>query len=69
MTNTDRAELIKNAIRDYNTAQSRGNAQEIRAAINGMENVFIAVNLWAVPGTEELRQLILATEEGNNDCA
>ena len=60
MTNNERAELIQNAIRDYKAARESGVAQKIRHAVNDMENTFFAVCLWAVPGTEELRQMILS---------
>lgn len=63
MTNAERAELIQNAIRDYKAAKASGNTQKIRYAVNDMENTFSAVCLWAVPGTEELRQMILSARE------
>lgn len=63
MTNKERAELIQNAIRDYKAAKESGDAQKIRFAVNYMENTFFAVSLWAVPGTEELRQMILSAKE------
>ena len=36
------------------------NIEKIRHAVHDMENTFAAVSLWAVPGTEELRQMILS---------
>lgn len=63
MTNKERAELIQNAIRDYKAAKESGDAQKIRHAVNDMENAFAAVSLWAVPETEELRQMILSAKE------
>ena len=65
MTNKERAELIQNAIRDYKTARESGDVQKIRHTVNDMENTFSAVCLWAVPGTEELRQMILSAKEDN----
>lgn len=59
MTNNERKQLIKNAIRDYNTAKQSGNSNKITRSINEMENVFICVNPFSVDGTEELRQTIL----------
>ena len=59
MTNKERAELIQNAIGDYKAAKESGDTQKIRNAVNDMENTFIAVSLWRVKGTEELRQTIL----------
>ena len=63
MTNKERAKLIQNAIRDYKAAKESGDSQKIRHAVNDMENTFSAVCLWAVPGTEELRQMILSANE------
>lgn len=63
MTNNERAELIQNAIRNYKAARESGDAQKIRHAVDDMENTFSAVCLWAVPGTEELRQMILSAKE------
>lgn len=63
MTNKERAELIQNAIRDYKAARESGDTQKIRYAVNDMENTFSAVCLWGVPGTEELRQMILSAKE------
>nr|DAF16580.1 MAG TPA: hypothetical protein [Caudoviricetes sp.] len=63
MTNTERTKLIKNAIRDYKAAKASGDTQKIHYAINDMENTFFAVCLWGVPGTEELRQMILSAKE------
>ena len=63
MTNKERAELIQNATRDYKAAKESGDTQKIRNAVNDMENTFSAVCLWGVPGTEELRQMILSANE------
>ena len=63
MTNKERAELIRNATRDYKAAKESGDTQKIRNAVNDMENTFSAVCLWGVPGTEELRQMILSAKE------
>ena len=60
MTNADREILIQNAIRGYKQAQQIGDQRQIENAINVMENTFEAICLWAVPGTEDLRQFILA---------
>ena len=63
MTNKERAELIQNAIRGYKLAKESENAKKIKYAINEMENVFIAISIWGVSGTEELRQMILSAKE------
>ena len=66
MTNKERTELIQNAIRDYKAARESGDAQKIRHTVNDMENTFSAVCLWGVPGTDELRQIILCAKDYNS---
>lgn len=63
MTNKERAELIQNAIRGYKAARESRDAQKIHHAASDMENTFSAVCFWDVPGTEELRQMILSAKE------
>lgn len=63
MTNKEREQLIKNDLRDYHTAKRSGDLNKIARAIHNMENTYIAVCLWSVPGSEELRQVILAAKE------
>ena len=62
MTNKDRAQIAENAIDEYLTAKRSGNADTIKIAINGMENAYIAVCSYNVPGTETLRKLILEVQ-------
>lgn len=59
MTNKDRAQIAENAINEYLTAKKSGNADAVQAAINGMENAYIAVCNYNVPGTQALRELLL----------
>lgn len=59
MTNTERKQIIENALREYNVAKETGEAPKIARAINDMENVFFCVNLYATEETEKLRQTIL----------
>lgn len=59
MTNGERKVLIENAMRDYRMAKASGKSDRIRRAVNDMENVYIAVGLYAVEGTENLRKAIL----------
>lgn len=63
MTNTERKQIIQNAISEYNTAKASGNIKEVYRAINNMENVYIMVAVYAVEGAETLRQLILSAKE------
>lgn len=59
MTNTERKQIVQNALIDYATAKQSGDGAKIARAISDMENVYICVRLWAVEGTETLRQTIL----------
>ena len=68
MTNTERKQIIQNAINEYTTAKAGGNIKEVYRAINSMENVYIMVAMYAVEGGETLRQLILSAKE-ENACA
>lgn len=58
MTMSERKTIIKVALQDYRYAKQSGNKKKIAIALNGMENAYIAVSLWGVPGAEELRQTI-----------
>ena len=59
MTKKDRVQIVENAINEYLTAKRSGNADAIKTAINGMENVYIMMCNDCVPGVETLRELIL----------
>lgn len=63
MTNRDRTQIAENAINEYLTAKRSGNAVAIQTAIDGMENSYIAICSYNVPGTEALRELILEVRE------
>lgn len=65
MTKNDRVQIVENAINEYLDAKRSGNANAIKAAINGMENVYIMMCNNCVPGVNTLRELIL--EEQQND--
>lgn len=62
MTKKDRAQIVENAINEYLDAKHSGNADAIKAAINGMENVYIMMCDNCVPGVETLRKLILEVQ-------
>ena len=59
MTKKDRVQIVENAINEYLDAKRSGNADAIKTAINGMENVYIMMCDNCVPGVETLRELIL----------
>lgn len=67
MTNTERKQIIQNAISEYTTSKASGNIKEVYRAINSMENVYSMVAMYAVEGAETLRQLILSAK-GENAC-
>jgi len=62
MTNTERKQLIQNAISEYHQAKATGDFEKIAQAVNNMDNVYIAVVLHGVEGVETLRQLILSAK-------
>ena len=41
MTKKDRVQIVENAINEYLDAKRSGDANAIKTAINGMENVYI----------------------------
>lgn len=63
MSNVERQELIENAMAHYRAAMVSGEPNELKAALNDMENVFYAVCLRSVPGTDELRKAIIRLSE------
>lgn len=60
MTNTQREEIIKNALDEYRDAVQTGKAEIIEHAINMMENVYIMVCLRNIKGAEKLRRAIIS---------
>lgn len=62
MTNKEREIIIQNAIRGYKYARQTGDKRQIEIAINDMNCAYIAVCLWSVRGTDELKQLIRAAQ-------
>lgn len=65
MTKKERVQIVENAINEYLAAKYNGNADAIKTAVNGMENVYIMTCNNYVPGVGALRELIL--EEQQND--
>lgn len=63
MTKKDRVQIVENAINEYLAAKRSGNADTIKTAINGMENVYIMMCNDYVPGVETLRELILEVQK------
>lgn len=63
MTTTEMSEMIMRDIADYNDAKRSGDKQKIEWAINSMENVYIMVCCYTVPGSDMLRKTILEARE------
>lgn len=63
MTNNERKQIVINAINEYHAAKASGSREKMIHAINGMENVYIAVSLHAVDNAEVLRRLIITAKE------
>nr|DAV47129.1 MAG TPA: hypothetical protein [Caudoviricetes sp.] len=62
MTKKDRVQIVENAINEYLVAKRSGNADTIKTAVNGMENVYIMMCNDCIPGIETLRELILEVQ-------
>lgn len=62
MTKKDRVQIVENAINEYLAAKHNGDADAIKAAVNGMENVYIMMCNDCAPGIETLRGLILEAQ-------
>lgn len=63
MSNVERQKLIENAMAHYRAAMASGESNELKAALTDMENVYYAVCLWSVPGTDQLRKAIISLSE------
>ena len=64
MTITEKTEVVKNALDDYRKAKATNNKKAIERAVNEMENVYIMVCCYSVPGFDALRKTILEAKEG-----
>ena len=63
MTITEMTEVIKNALDEYRKAKETNNKTIIERAVNEMENVYIMVCCYPVPGSNTLRKTILEAKE------
>lgn len=59
MTISEMTEVIKNALNEYQKAKTTNNKTIIERAVNEMENVYIMVCYYPVPGSDTLRKTIL----------
>lgn len=59
MTISEMTEVVKNALDEYRKAKATNNKTTIEWAINDMENSYIMVCCYPVPGSDMLRKTIL----------
>lgn len=59
MTIAEKTEVVKNALDDYRKAKATNNKTAIERAVNEMDNVYIMVCRYSVPGSDALRKTIL----------
>ena len=63
MTISEMTEVVKNALDEYRKAKATNNKTIIERAVNDMENVYIMVCCYPVPGSDALRKTIQAARE------
>ena len=63
MTITEMTEVVKNSLDEYRKAKATNNKTTIERAVNEMENVYIMVCCYPVPGSDALRKTIQAARE------
>lgn len=63
MTITEMTEVVKNTLNDYRKAKATNNKTTIERAVNEMENVYIMVCCYPVPGSDALRKAIMGARE------
>lgn len=63
MTITEMTEVVKNTLDEYRKAKATNNKMAIERAVNEMENVYIMVCCYSVPGSETLRKAIMGARE------
>lgn len=63
MTITEMSEVVKNSLDEYRKAKATNNKTTIERAVNDMENSYIMVCCYPVPGSDALRKTIQAARE------
>ena len=59
MTISEMTEVVKSVLDEYRKAKATNNKTIIERAVNEMENVYIMVCCYLVPGSDTLRKTIL----------
>lgn len=60
---SEMTEVVKNTLNEYRKAKATNNKTTIERAVNEMENVYIMVCCYPVPGSETLRKAIMGARE------
>lgn len=63
MTISEMTEVVKNTLDEYRKAKATNNKTIIERAVNEMENVYIMVCCYPVPGSDTLRKDIMKERE------
>ena len=63
MTISEMTEVVKNTLDEYRKAKTTNNKTTIERAVNDMENVYIMVCCYPVPGSDTLRKTIMKARE------
>lgn len=63
MTITEMTEVVNDVLDEYRKAKATNNKTIIERAVNEMENVYIMVCCYPVPGSNTLRKTILEAKE------
>ena len=64
MTISEMTEVVKNTLDEYRKAKATNNKTIIERAVNEMENVYIMVCCYPIPGSDALRKTIQVAREG-----
>ena len=60
---TEMTEVVKNTLDEYRKAKATNNKTIIERAINEIENVYIMVCCYPIPGSDALRKAIMEERE------
>ena len=60
---SEMTEVVKNTLNEYRKAKATNNKTIIERAVNEMENVYIMVCCYPVPGSDMFRKTILEARE------
>jgi hypothetical protein len=58
MTNSNREQVIQNALRDYRYAKLSGDKQKIAFELNNLDNVYFMCSIWGTKGISEVQKIL-----------